>query len=43
MRAAAEKVACINNLRQIDNAKEQWAVRSNNALGDALHREHPAV
>ena len=27
-RTTAEKTACINNLRQIDNAKEQWAMES---------------
>jgi prepilin-type N-terminal cleavage/methylation domain-containing protein len=27
-RVTAEKTACINNLRQIDNAKENWAMES---------------
>ena len=31
--ATAERNACINNLRQIDAAKNQWALENNKATG----------
>jgi prepilin-type N-terminal cleavage/methylation domain-containing protein len=34
-RTTAQKNACINNLRQIDGAKEQWALESKIAPGTA--------
>ncbi len=34
-RTTAQKNACINNLRQIDGAKEQWALESKVAAGSA--------
>ena len=32
-RTTAQKNACINNLRQIDGAKEQWALENKKAAG----------
>ena len=32
-RTTSQKNACINNLRQIDGAKEQWAMASNQPQG----------
>ena len=32
-RTTAQKNACINNLRQIDGAKEQWALEEKKAAG----------
>ena len=32
-RQTAQKNACINNLRQIDGAKEQWALETNASTG----------
>ena len=34
-RQTAQKNACINNLRQIDGAKEQWALETNASTGAA--------
>ena len=34
-RGTAQKNACINNLRQIDGAKEQWALENKKAPGAA--------
>lgn len=34
-RGTAQKNACINNLRQIDGAKEQWALENKKKSGDA--------
>jgi len=34
-RTTAQKNACINNLRQIDGAKEQWALENKKKTGDA--------
>ena len=34
-RTTAQKNACINNLRQIDGAKEQWALEAKKADGAA--------
>lgn len=33
-RTTAQKNACINNLRQIDGAKEQWALENKKTTGD---------
>ena len=33
-RTTAQKNACINNLRQIDGAKEQWALETKKKSGD---------
>ena len=35
-RATAQKNACINNLRQIDGAKEQWALETRKTTGAAV-------
>ena len=35
-RATAQKNACINNLRQIDGAKEQWALENRKSTGDTI-------
>lgn len=35
-RTTSQKNACINNLRQIDAAKEQWALEANKVTGDAV-------
>ena len=32
-RTTAQRNACINNLRQIDGAKEQWALENNKTTG----------
>lgn len=34
-RTESQKNACINNLRQVDSAKEQWALNENQAAGAA--------
>ena len=34
-RGTAQKNACINNLRQIDGAKEQWALENKKSAGTA--------
>jgi prepilin-type N-terminal cleavage/methylation domain-containing protein len=34
-RGTAQKNACINNLRQIDGAKEQWALENKKSAGAA--------
>jgi prepilin-type N-terminal cleavage/methylation domain-containing protein len=34
-RGTAQKNACINNLRQIDGAKEQWALEKKKSSGSA--------
>ena len=34
-RGTAQKNACINNLRQIDGAKEQWALENKKSAGSA--------
>ena len=33
-RANAQRNACLNNLRQIDSAKQQWAVEKNKSSAD---------
>jgi len=35
-RTTAQKNACINNLRQIDGAKEQWALENRKSEGTAI-------
>src|ERR1043165_4438496 len=35
-RQTAQRNACINNLRQIDGAKEQWALENKKKSGDAV-------
>src|SRR5437867_3162476 len=35
-RTTAQKNACVNNLRQIDGAKEQWALENKKATGDSV-------
>jgi prepilin-type N-terminal cleavage/methylation domain-containing protein len=35
-RGTAQKNACINNLRQIDGAKEQWALENKKSAGAAI-------
>jgi prepilin-type N-terminal cleavage/methylation domain-containing protein len=35
-RGTAQKNACINNLRQIDGAKEQWALENKKSAGSAI-------
>lgn len=38
-RQTAQKNACINNLRQIDGAKEQWALETNASSGAVVEAE----
>lgn len=40
-RGTAQKNACINNLRQIDGAKEQWALENRVATGTAVTETGP--
>ncbi len=35
-RDSAQRTACLNNLRQIESAKDQWAIATGKASGDAL-------
>ncbi len=35
-RTTSQQNACINNLRQIESGKEQWAMANNKADGDAI-------
>jgi prepilin-type N-terminal cleavage/methylation domain-containing protein len=35
-RSTAQQNACINNLRQIDNAKDQWALEHRKQTGDPV-------
>jgi type II secretory pathway pseudopilin PulG len=35
-RTTAQKNACVNNLRQIDGAKEQWALENRKSEGSAI-------
>ena len=35
-RSTSQKNACINNLRQIDSAKEQWALAEKKVSGDTV-------
>jgi prepilin-type N-terminal cleavage/methylation domain-containing protein len=35
-RGTAQRNACINNLRQIDGAKEQWALENKKSAGSAV-------
>jgi prepilin-type N-terminal cleavage/methylation domain-containing protein len=34
-RESAQEKSCVNNLRQIDGAKDQWALEQGKATGDA--------
>ncbi|MDB6026722.1 MAG: hypothetical protein JWM68_2945 [Verrucomicrobiales bacterium] len=34
-RATAQQNACVNNLRQIDGAKDQWAIEKGKKTGDS--------
>lgn len=42
-RNTSRKNACINNLRQIDGAKEQWALANNKSSGDAVTNDFAAL
>jgi len=35
-RTTAQQNACINNLRQIDGAKDQWAIENKKSTGDTV-------
>jgi hypothetical protein len=35
-RGRAQEVSCINNLRMIDSAKDQWAIENSKSTGDAV-------
>lgn len=35
-RTTSQKNACVNNLRQIEAAKEQWALENKKSTGDAI-------
>ncbi len=35
-RQTAQANACINNMRQIESAKEQWALENNQNVGDVI-------
>ena len=38
-RQTAQRNACIQNLKQIDGAKEQWALESKKVTGDAVAKD----
>ena len=42
-RGTAQKNACINNLRQIDGAKEQWALETRASEGTATAGSEDAI
>ena len=42
-RGTAQKNACINNLRQIDGAKEQWALENKKSAGTATTGSETAI
>src|SRR6187455_2122793 len=42
-RTTAQKNSCINNLRQIDGAKEQWALETRQADGAATTGNEAAI
>lgn len=42
-RLTAQKNACIQNLKQIDSAKEQWAMENKKTEGDATAGSETAV
>ncbi len=42
-RTTAQKNACINNLRQIDGAKEQWALEQKKSAGTATTGSETAI
>ena len=35
-RSTSQQNSCINNLRQIDGAKDQWAIENNKIAGDTV-------
>lgn len=35
-RSTSQKNACINNMRMLDSAKEQWALAERKSIGDAI-------
>jgi len=37
-RETSQKNACINNLRQIDGAKDQWAIEHNKTTGASVNK-----
>jgi prepilin-type N-terminal cleavage/methylation domain-containing protein len=37
-RTTAQRTACIANLKQIDGAKEQWAIENNKGSGSAIDK-----
>ena len=37
-RETSQKNACINNLRQIDGAKDQWAIEHNKTTGASVQK-----
>jgi prepilin-type N-terminal cleavage/methylation domain-containing protein len=39
-RQASQRVRCIDNLRQIDSAKEQWAMENFAAEGEGVTEDH---
>jgi len=42
-RMTAQKNACINNLKQIDSAKEQWALENKKTEGDSTAGSESAI
>lgn len=38
-RQTAQRNACVQNLKQIDGAKEQWALENKKATGDAIVKD----
>jgi prepilin-type N-terminal cleavage/methylation domain-containing protein len=42
-RSTAQKNACINNLRQIEGAKDQWALENGRKTGDATASDSAAI
>ncbi len=42
-REGSRQKACINNLRQIDSAKEQWSMEKNKAGSDTVELDELAV
>ena len=42
-RQTSQTNACINNLRQIDGAKDQWAIENGGQTGDAVPLGSPGI
>lgn len=42
-RSTSAQNACINNLRQIDGAKDQWAIENRRVAGDLVTKEGVAA